>query len=205
MSKKTLLLTSLLLAPGILACTSRAVDPRCEIHAPNQKYVGRLAQSINGSDLWQAYFDHVAPDESIARPLIAVNLEMERKITRPGGDGDYDPGKVRIRFRVTNRQNRAVLYTEDKSAELEPFMIGLFDENATREEIQNIAFEAAEDDVFPYLDRWLNIAALRAMAQLGPQGQALVPVLEAQAEDPWAEDLASEANHALAAIRGERR
>ncbi len=40
------------------------------------------------------------------------------------------------------------------------------------------------------------------MGQEGTNGSAFVPILEAQAEDPWAEDLSSEAKHALRKIRG---
>ena len=92
--------------------------------------------------------------------------------------------------------------SEEKSTKLDDVIFGMFDENATREDIQNAAFAEAEDDVFPYLDRWVNLGALRAMAQLGAGGEALAPVLEAQIDDPWAEDLAYEAKHALSKIRG---
>jgi hypothetical protein len=74
----------------------------------------------------------------------------------------------------------------------------------TREQIQNAVFAQTEDKIFPYLDRWVNVAAVRAMAlESGAIAESLVPILEEQAKDPWAEDLASEAQLALRQIRGE--
>ena len=195
------LLVLALLPMTLSACASREVDPRSVIHAPNEEYVGRVAQSINGSKFWQAYFAHLAPDPATARPLIAVNLAMERDST-PTHDGDYDPGTVEIHFSVTNLRNGAQLYRHEASTRLDDVIYGLFEENATREDIQKAAFEEAEDDVFPYIHRWVNIAAVRAIGELGAHGRSFTPMLEEQSEDPWAEDLASEARLALKAIHG---
>jgi hypothetical protein len=186
----------------LFGCASSAVDPRTTIEAPNEEYRGRLAQAVNGSKLWKAYLEFRDPGGAMGKPLIAVRLNMERHVTRRSTGGDYDPGEVRIRFSVSETRSRAVLYQEDKRKRLDDVIFGLFDENATREEIQRVAFEEAEGDVFPYLDRWLNVAALRAIAQTGRAGDSFVPILEAQADDPWAEDLSTEAKHALRAIRG---
>lgn len=193
--------SAVLLTIGLVGCVSSAVDPRCTIHAPNDDYRGRLAKAVNGSKLWQAYFDHVSPDKASAEPLVEVDLQMDRKVTGGGSGGDYDPGEVRIRFTVTNLRNGAMLYKEEKKAQLDSVIFGRFDENATREDIQNAAFAEAEDDVFPFISRWVDIAAIRAMGQLSWNGEALVPILEEQVENPWAEDLSSEAKRALRAIR----
>ena len=183
-------------------CTSTRVDPRVSIEAPNEEYRGRLAQSINGSELWTAYLEHVAPGGGGGSvPLVSVILGMERKVTRRTGDGDYDPGIVKIEFSVHSLLHRSQVYSEKKEKKLDDFIFGRFD-TSSREAIQRAAFEAAEDDVFPYLDRWLNLAIIRIMAKEGRNGAAFIPLLEAQVEDPWAEDLSNEATQALKAIRG---
>lgn len=191
-----------LLALSITGCASSKPDPRSNIIAPNSSYRARLAKSVNGSRLWKAYFDELAPQAEGARPLVEIRLQMERVVTHRSSGGDYDPGKVEIRFESVHLGSGRLLYRENKEKHLDSFMIGLFDENATREDIQRIAFEAAEDDVFPFIDRWVNISAIRAMAQEGPRGAVFLDLLQEQSEDPWAEDLVSEARHALTSIRG---
>jgi len=104
--------------------------------------------------------------------------------------------------KVTLLGNRAVLYEREESVNLDEFMIGVFDGSETREEIQELAFEATESRVLPYLDRWINIAAIRAMGESEGQGTAFVPVLEEQAQNPWSEQLMGEALQALKRIRG---
>ena len=195
-----LLLVALVGAAVILGCASRETDPRCEIIAPNEKYRGNLAQSINGSPFWKAYFKEVAG--AATSPVMRVELRMERRVTYRSSGGDYDPGNIDITFEVTNLRNRQRLYREEKTKKLDDMIFGNFGPNPSREDIQRAAFEAAEEDVFPFLDRWINIAALRAIGQEGAKGQAFIPMLEEESQNPWAEDLMSEARRALQNIKG---
>jgi len=82
----------------VAGCTSTSVDPRSSIVAP-PRLVGELARSVNGSELWQAYFEQMAPSPAVAQPLVEVRLDMERH-TRESVGGDYDPGTVQIDFKV---------------------------------------------------------------------------------------------------------
>lgn len=183
-----------------LGCTSSRADSRCTITAPNENYRAKLAKSVNGSELWQSYFKKMDP--SASRTLVSIDLLMERKTRRVGGSGDYDPGTVEIDFRVTRSDGRQHIYGVTKTARLAEIMFGYFDEKATREEIQQVAFEKAEGAVFPFVDRWINLAAIRAMGAEGADGSEFVSLLEEHAEDQWAEDLMSEARQALKKIRG---
>ena len=85
---------------------------------------------------------------------------------------------------------------------LDEFIIGVFDGTETREEVQAAAFKATESRIFPFLDRWINIAAIRAMGHEGRLGTPFLPILEEQAQDPWSDQLLSEARGALQKIRG---
>jgi alkylhydroperoxidase/carboxymuconolactone decarboxylase family protein YurZ len=193
------LLGTLLLVTGS-ACVSSKVDPRCSIQAPSGSYRAKLAQSVNGSKFWQTYFNLAAPIKEGAKPLIAIKLDFDRKVFRKSNEGDYDDGRVKIDFTVTHLPSRALLYETQKEAKLDMFIIGNFDANATREEIQDAAFKETEEDVFPYIDRWINIAAIRAMGEEGTT--AFLRVLEEEAQNYYAEDLMSEARLAIKKIQG---
>jgi hypothetical protein len=82
------------------------------------------------------------------------------------------------------------------------FSIGRFDADATREEIQEAAFKDTEGDVFPFIDRWINLAAIRAMGE--ERNTAFIPALEVEAQNQYAEDLMSEAQYAIDKINGGR-
>lgn len=182
------------------ACVgSKTPDPRCTIEAEG---VHRewIAKEVNTSKLWKAYFK--ARDPSNSRKLVKFELSMERKRLRSFG-GDYDPGKVIVTFDVSNLENRRALYQKKTEVDLQPFMVGFFDENATRDEIQEVAFKATEKDIKPFLARWIDLAALRAMGQQGSGGQVFVPLLEELLADEWTtSDLEDEAGKALSKIRG---
>lgn len=109
---------------------------------------------------------------------------------------------MEIAFAVTLLKRRSVLYQRDESVGLDEFIVGVFDGTETREDIQKAAFRATESRVFPYLDRWINIAAIRAMGAEGRGGSAFVPIMERQAQDPWSDQLLAEARQALERIRG---
>lgn len=193
------LLAVSVLGSGV-SCVSSEVDPRCTVEAPNQRYQDQLAQSINRSKLWQTYFDLMMPVKEGAEPLVSVEVEFGRNAWSQGGQGDYDPGEVEIYFLATNLMNGSKLWEEKRKIQLDDVIFGFFDGTETREEIQDIAFKEAEEDFFPFIDRWINLAAIRAMRQEG--SSAFVSILEEQMEDPWADDLAAEAKWALKEIRG---
>jgi hypothetical protein len=183
-----------------MACTSSKPDPRCRLSAPSPNYVQGIAKAINGSNLWQAYLDHVSPVRDKGQPVMAFKLTFEREITQRSNEGDYDPGIVHAHFTVTNlRMNREVYSQGDKF----PIKDFVFTEgDATREEIQRAAFEATENTAMRYVHRWAQIAAIRAMIQEGASGTAFVEALEEQIQDPWGGDLIGEAKLALNKIRG---
>lgn len=198
MSKsKTIAVIALLVTA--FACVSSEVDPRCSINAPNARYRAKLARSMNGSKLWQTYFDLMMPVKEGANPIISVNLDFNREITKRTNDGDYDPGNVEIIFSVTNLITGAILYEENRDAMLDTFIFGRFDADATREEIQEAAFKDTEEDVFPFIDRWINIAAIRAMGE--ERKTAFIPALEVEAQNQYAEDLMNEARWAIEKIQ----
>lgn len=194
---KTIAAISLLVTA--VACVSSEVDPRCSINAPSSGYRAKLARSVNGSKLWQTYFDLMMPVKEGANPIISVNLNFNREITMKTNDGDYDPGNVEINFSVTNLMTGAILYEDNRDAKLDAFIFGRFDADATREEIQEAAFKDTEEDVFPYIDRWINIAAIRAMGE--ERKTAFIPALEVEAQNQWAEDLMNEARRAIEKIQ----
>jgi hypothetical protein len=204
MRKLFLLLAVLALA----GCVSSEVDPRCRIEAPGN-YRARRARHVNGSKLWSAYFETMAPRSGgTVEPWIDFRLAFDRDVLERSEileyeDGDYEAGSIDVEFIASNRRNGASLYRREKNVPLPEF--AFVDSQAkTREQIQKAVFEQTEDKIFPYLDRWVNVAAVRAMGlERGAPGEAFIPILEEQANDSWAEDLASEAQLALRQIRGE--
>ena len=193
----------LLLLIASLGCISSKVDPRCTITSPPE-YRDTVARCINASQFWQAYFDELE-STSPGQPLVDFKLDMERKVNRRSSSGgDYDPGTVTIRLAVTNLRNRRRVYEREAKVRLNDIIFGLFDADATREEIQQKAFEATEKKIYPHLEIWVNIAALRAMGQHKDAADAFVPILEEAANNPWGEDIPDEASTALSRLRGGR-
>ena len=174
-------------------CISSEVDPRCTITSPPE-YQPTVAQCVNASEFWQAYFDEI--EKTTAGPLIDFNLEMERKVTGKSG-GDYDPGWVNVRLSVKNLRNRRVIYEREAEVRLDDVLFGRFSADATREEIQRRAFEATEKKIFPHLEIWVNVAALRAMGQEKASASAFLPILQEAADNPWGEDIPDAAGTAL--------
>ena len=73
---------------------------------------------------------------------------MERATRRTHG-GDYDPGTVAVDFAVVDLETNGLLCSRDGEIDLAPFVPGFFGADATREELQEIVFRAAEKDVCP--------------------------------------------------------
>ena len=109
-----------------------------------------------------------------------------------------------MRLAVTDLQTRRRIYERDAEVRLDDIIFGTFGPDATREEIQQKAFEATEKKIYPHLEIWVNIAALRAMGQQKSSAAAFIPVLEEAANNPWGEDIPDEANTALSRLRGGR-
>lgn len=177
-----------ILAAGVVlsGCgASGEVDPRCSIDA-SIRHREKIAKFVNGSKLWRAYFNHLQPTKEGAKPLVAFTFETERRTKRTYGSGDYDPGTVTITFNVKSLQTRHTLFTKEVSVALDSFMIGAFDANATRAEIQEVAFRATEEEVYPFLDHWVDVAALEAMTEVDSGASAFRPVLEKLVSDEWA-------------------
>jgi hypothetical protein len=184
---------------GMACFPSSEVDPRCVIEADGRHHA-KLAQTINSSKLWQTYFDVIDPGAT--RTLVDFQFTVDRARHQSVG-GDYDPGKITVVFRATNLTKRQKLYTRDEEVDLEPFMIGLFDKNATRDELQEIAFKAMEDRIYPYLATWVDIAAIRAMGQEGSGGYDFETSLQNLLDDQWSNlEIQTAARDALAKIRG---
>ena len=182
-------------------CISSEVDPRCTISSPPE-YRGTVAQCVNASQFWQAYFDELE-SSSPGQPLIDFRLDMDREVTGRSR-GDYDPGTVTVRFSVTDLRNRRRFYEREAEVRLDDIIFGNFSGDATREDIQQKAFEATEKKIYPHLEIWVNIAALRAMGQQKSAAAAFIPILEEAANNPWGEDIPDEANTALGRLRGAR-
>jgi hypothetical protein len=179
-----------------IGCTNSRVDQRVRIDAP-ARHVTQIAKSINGSKLWQAYLDYKGAGQHAD-----FVLEVEQKQFKSYG-GDYDPGKITFEFKVINLKNRRVLFDKDGEVDLDSFMLAKVDRDATRDQIQEAAFKATEEKVYPYMDRWINLAAIRAMAQEGTKGSAFEEVLSKLMEDRWTSgDMRNEAAVALKKIKG---
>lgn len=181
-------------------CAGSEVDPRCSISAEG-RHRDRIAKSVNGSKLWRAYFKHVQPSRQGARLLVAFTFETERTTGRSYG-GDYDPGTLTVNFNVKSLRSSSTLFEKEVSVDLGSFMIGIFDANATRAEIQEIAFRATEDKVYPFLDHWVNLAALAAMGEEESGGATFTPLLEELISDQWTSvDMRNAAKRALEQLR----
>jgi hypothetical protein len=182
-----------------LGCTGGKVDPRVRIDAP-ARHVAQIAKSVNGSKLWQAYLDH--REKAGAGPHAEFVLEVEQQQFKSFG-GDYDPGKITFDFKAISLKDGRVLFEKDGEVNLDSFMLAKADRNATRDQIQEIAFKATEEKVYPYMDRWVNLAAIRAMGQEGTDGRAFESILDDLMEDRWTSgDMRNEAAVALKKIRG---
>ena len=107
-------------------------------------------------------------------------------------------------FTATNLTNRRQLFKKEVEINLEPFMIGLFEKDATRDEIQEIAFKATEEKIYPYVGRWVDLAGLQAMGQEGTAGKSFEPFLEELLAEEWtSDDMRGETKRTLTKIRGE--
>lgn len=178
---------------------SSQIDPRCSVEADPEHYTW-LVKRINRSKLWRAYLEH--SDPSRTRRLVGFRLHLSRR-TGPSLGGDYDPGTVTVKFSATDLAKGKTLFRKQKKVDLPPFQIGLFDKEASREEIQKIVFKETEENVYPFLGRWVEISALRAIAQEGDLGGDLVPLLEKLLTDGWtSDDMRFEARTALGSIQG---
>lgn len=197
------LLAAILLVTGF-GCISSEVDPRCTIstNTASREYQAIVAQCINASPFWKAYFDEIEKS-SPGQALIDFRLHMEREVTGRS-DGDYDPGNVSVRLIVTNLRNRRSIYDRKAEVRIEDVIYGNFGPNPTREEIQKKAFEATEAKIYPHLEIWINIAALRAMSQEKAAAEAFLPILEEAAANPWGDEIPGEANTALQRLTGAR-
>jgi hypothetical protein len=192
------------LAAGLVssaACTSKELDPRISLDAPYQ-HQDEIARFINGSDLWEAYLDYLAPDKAVASPVVAITLTFERRITQKTNRGDYDPGIVNSTLELKNLvSGKPMAGSQDKFAIKDFVFVG--DDDATREEIQEAAFLATERTALRFVLRSLEAAVVFGMREEGPAGQAFIPVLEKTAEDPLAGNMAGEARRTLRVIRGQ--
>ena len=189
----------LLAVVALAACgPSDEIDPRSTINADGQ-HRKEIAKAVNGSRLWQTYFEKAS---SGSKPLVEFQFTVERKTFRSTG-GDYDPGKIAVDFKAKSTKNNRLLYKNKMEVRLKDFIIGAMDKEASREEIQEIAFRATEKKVYPYLNRWVNITAINAMGNEGSSGSRFVATLNKMLEDKWtSDDLRAAAEEALQRIQG---
>ena len=185
-----------ILVLGTAGCGAGAVDTRCQIDAG--PHGAKIADSVAESRLWRMYFDKV----SGTSPLVELVMDVERR-TKPGYGGDYNGGTVTVSFEVRSLKHGSSLLKEEGKFEIDMFLIGRFDKDATREEMQEIAFHDAEKESYPYVDRWIQLAAIKAMGREGKEGGQFVPALEKMVEDSWtSQDLRAASRKALAKIEG---
>jgi len=176
---------------------SSEVEPRCTIEADG-RHRARLAREINGSKVWRTYFKHIGDGQ----PIVAFVLDWEHSRFRSSG-GDYDPGKVAVAFEARHIASGRTLYERQEEVDLKSFMVGAFDRNATRDEIQEIAFKATEDSIYPFLAVWVDLAGIRAMGNEGSSGDVFEDFLVGLTEDKWSNlDIRARAEEALKEIRG---
>jgi len=186
-----------LAAAFFTGCTSSNVDSRVRVVA-DTGHVPQIAKSVNGSKLWQTYFKETAAAAGSA--VLQVSLEVERKKFKSFG-GDYDPGKVFFDFEVLNLKTGKTLFEKDGEVDLDSFMFTTADADAAREQIQEIAFRATEEKVYPYMDRWINLAAIRAMGN--SDKRAFEKPLKELMDEQWTSaDMRNEAALAIEKIRG---
>jgi hypothetical protein len=178
------------------ACGSVELDSRCRIDAG--QHSAQIERSITKSKLWRTYFEEM----SDSGPLVQIKVDVERyKQTTHGGD--YDGGTVTFVFEARSLKHNRLLFDEKGKFEIDSILIGQFDKDASREEVQEIAFEDAEAEAFPYLDRWVNLTAIKAMGLEGSNGAVFVPTLEGLLQDEWISgDMKGEARRALKKING---
>ena len=180
------------------ACTSKDLDPRVRFNGPYERQ-DKVAQHINGSNLWAAYLDYLAPDG--ATQAVEIDLTFERQITRKSTQGDYDPGIVHAKVNMKNLMTgKTILSNHDKFAIKDFVYVG--DENATRDDIQAAAFSSTEDTAMRFVVFTLEVGVIYGMRDEGPAGQAFIPALEEKAQDQFAGDMVGAAKQALRAIRG---
>jgi hypothetical protein len=184
---------------GTACSPSSKVDPRCRIDAEGRHF-DKLSQTINGSKLWSGYFDAIDPEAT--RTLVELRFLIGRGRDRSMG-GDYDSGRITIFFEATHLASKRTLYDREEEVDLEPFMVGFFDKDVTRDELQEIAFRATEDRVYPFLATWVDIAAIHAMGQEGSSGYEFEPLLQDLLDDSWSNlEIKTAARRALSRIRG---
>jgi hypothetical protein len=179
-------------------CVSSEVDPRITVEA-TPELTGIVAQSVNASEFWQEYFDELGGS---GEPLVRFALAMNRRVTSRTTGGDYDPGVVDVTLRATSLRTGTTLVEKEATVDIDPVIFGRFDESMTRDDIQRKAFESTERKIHMHVELWVNVAALRAMAEEGPAGSAFLPFLEKTARNPWGEHIPDEANTAIRRIRG---
>jgi hypothetical protein len=193
------LLVLVAVVAGLACSPSSKADPRCKIDAEGRHF-DKLSQTINGSKLWSTYFDAIDPEAT--RTLVELRFLIGRGRDRSMG-GDYDSGRISIFFEATHLASKRTLYDREEEVDLEPFMVGFFDKDVTRDELQEIAFKATEDRVYPFLATWVDIAAIHAMGQEGSSGYEFEPMLQDLLDDSWSNlEIKTAARQALSKIRG---
>ena len=185
--------TACLLA--VVGCSPAKLDPRCRVDAGGFKEP--IVKSVTRSKYWQIYFDKMTSTSA----LVEIKIAVDRRTKRSYG-GDYDQGTVTVKFTARSLKHRSRLVQKEGTFEIDSFLIGGFDKNASREEIQEVAFKDAEKEAWPYIDRWVNVAAVRAMGLEGKQGSVFLPTLEKLLENQWLSgDMQAAAREALAKIK----
>jgi len=193
------ILQALVIGAWVLAsfgCGAGEVDSRCRIDAGSHST--HVANSVAKSKIWRVYFDTMTGTE----PLVEIKVDVQRSRKRTIG-GDYDAGTATVLFETKSLKHRRKILDHEGRFEIDSFLIGGFDKNASRDEMQEIAFQDAEKESYPYLERWINVAAIKAMGLEGKQGTAFVPTLKKLLEDTWiSDDMKAATREALARIQG---
>jgi hypothetical protein len=126
------LLVLVAVVAGLACSPSSKADPRCKIDAEGRHF-DKLSQTINGSKLWSTYFDAIDPEAT--RTLVELRFLIGRGRDRSMG-GDYDSGRISIFFEATHLASKRTLYDREEEVDLEPFMVGFFDKDVTRERVR---------------------------------------------------------------------
>ena len=133
-------------------------------------------------ELWQAYLDYLSPVREGSKPVVSIDLDFERVITHKTNNGDYDPGIVHADLELQNLKAGTTFLTDYDKFAIKDFVVGNFDRDATREQIQETAFAATEEGAMRFVIYSLDLGVIRAMSDEGRKGRAFIPALQEKRE-----------------------
>jgi len=181
-----------------VACIPPEVDALVEVDAPSPMYRFQIAKHIRGSTLWRAYVEHLSTQRAGSDPVVAIDVTFERTITDDIQTGDYDAGIVYADLSFRELITGTTLLTDHDEFEIPNYVIAR--EDATRDEVQDEAFEVVEEKAVRSIRYSMDLALIRAMGQAAERHPGFVSALEEVRDSHWSVGLKQEAETALATI-----